>query len=418
MVHQTDATIEAEIDGLAEGYRSGGLPRLSQLILERVSRKPAGMGVYLLTDQQLKPLAGNLDGWPRVPLSPDGWLNFSLENGSMDKPHKARGRSYLLRGGFYLLVGRDTYELDKTRQLIDHTLSWGLLVTVGLALLGGVMMSKTMLKRIDVINQTSREIISGDLSRRIPSIGSGDEIDDLVENLNQMLNQIEVLMDDVKRVSDNIAHDLRTPLARLRNRLETLANKAEVNSVEHENARLALEEADSLLVTFNALLRIARIESAKQSEYFEVIDLKTLVLDVAELYEPLIEERGQRLELKLSDSPTVHGDRNLLFQAIANFLDNACKYTPREGLITILLEARNASEKIIIADSGPGIPESEREKVFRRFYRMETSRSTQGNGLGLSLAMAIVKQHRGSVELQDNNPGLRVVLSFKTPPAH
>lgn len=273
-------------------------------------------------------------------------------------------------------------------------------------------MSRSMSRRIEVINATSREIMSGDLSRRIPSRGSNDDFDKLTENLNTMLDRIESLMEGVKRVSDNIAHDLRTPLARLRNHLEMLKTRPSSSENYSESVETAIAEADGLLSTFNALLRIARIESKRQQTDFVQLDLQQLLKDVADLYEPLIEEKRQQLELQVDSEVAINGDRDLLFQCIANLLDNAIKYTPIGGTLVLALLATGKRVQIVVADSGPGIPEGERETVFHRFYRLEESRTTIGNGLGLSLASAVASLHDITITLQDNYPGLRVILDI------
>jgi signal transduction histidine kinase len=252
------------------------------------------------------------------------------------------------------------------------------------------MMSRTTVRRIESINQASREIISGDLSRRIPTRRTGDDFDVLSDNLNAMLDRIGLLMEDVRRVSDNIAHDLRTPLARLRNRLEELHLQTAGSGQYSEGIEQAVAEADRLLSTFNALLRIARIESQHGDESFAVIAMGDLVRDVAELYEPLMEEKNQSLAMQLPGDVQMSGDRDLLFQAIANLMDNATKYTPAAGSIRIDLVRLNGKGRLVIADSGPGIPEAAREKVFQRFFRLEQSRTTPGNGLGMSLVAAVV----------------------------
>lgn len=413
MVHQTDATIEAEITGLAERYRLTGLAGLTGLISQRLSRKPGGLSIYLLTDNDYRPLLGNLDRWPRAPAGPDGWLDFRLEqSGRADDIHRARAQRFNLRGGFHLLVGRDMYELDKVRGLLVQALTWGLVITVGLGLVGGSMMSRSIVRRIETINKTCHDIMSGDLSRRIPTQNTGDDFDQLINNLNNMLDQIASLLESVRRVSDNIAHDLRTPLARLHNRLEMTKLQLAETGQPTQSLDQAVLEADELLTTFNALLRIARIESKQRREGFTNVDLSLLVRDVGELYEPLAEEKQQNLKIEAPPISTLPGDRNLLFQAIANLLDNAIKYTPPQGTIRISVLEDDSVIRIVIADNGPGIPETAREKVFQRFFRLDASRATPGSGLGLSLVAAVVKLHGMIISLEDNEPGLRVILEF------
>jgi signal transduction histidine kinase len=409
MVRQTDATTEAEVVGLAERYDHTGLVGLTALISERMARDPRSPVVYLLTDPNFQPLLGNLPRWPKGTEPKSGWLSFRLEDNRLSdgKGHAARARIFKLRGGFNLLVGRDVHELENIQQLIVTTLAWGLAITVVLALLGGTMISRGFLRRIESINDTCREIIYGDLSRRIPVRSSDDDFDQVAGNLNNMLDQIESLMAGVRQVSDNIAHDLRTPLARLRNRLETLREQVTEDG-PGELLDLAVAEADGLLVTFKALLRIGQIESGSRRAEFGKIDLAALLRDVTELYEPLADQKGQRIELKLSAAEPIRGDRDQLFQAFANLLDNAIKYTPDKGRIQVTLENLQVS----VADNGPGIPAEARDKVFQRFFRLEHCRSTPGNGLGLSLVAAVGSLHSARIRLEDNAPGLRVIIDF------
>jgi signal transduction histidine kinase len=410
MALQTDDTIEAEVTGLAERYGISGLDGLIRSIDERISRKPNGDAVYLLTDDQLTPLIGNLDRWPRVTKDSDGWLNFNLEQDTVagEVTHRARARPFTLRGGYRLLVGRDMHELDATRTLIVRAIAWGLAITVMMALAGGIMLSRSTMRRLEAINETSRRIMRGDLTRRIPTRSTDDDFDQLADNLNGMLDTIEQLMEDVRRVTDNVAHDLRTPLTRLRNRLEELQSDG---SLDKSTVEAALADADGLLATFNALLRIASIESGRRRAAFENIALDDVVRDVTELYEPLAEEKMQKLDVTASENVHVRGDRDLLFQAFANLLDNAIKYTPQGGDIRVSLEDGAAGPRIRIIDSGPGIPEQSREQVFKRFFRLEESRHTPGNGLGLSLVEAVARLHQASIQL-DGQAGLDVSLAF------
>ena len=277
----------------------------------------------------------------------------------------------------------------------------------GEKLAGGYALSRTVTRRLDVINEASRKIMAGELGRRIPASGSGDEFDELVSHLNAMLDRIQALMDDVRRVSDNIAHDLKTPLTRLRNELESIRE----GLGDDASAERALQEADSLLATFNALLRIARIESGSRRAGFAEVDLAVLARDVVELYQPLAEDKGLQFHADVNGEVRLRGDRDLLFQAIANLVDNAIKYTPAPGRVSLALESGD-NARVTVADSGPGIPEAARGKVFERFYRTEDSRRTPGSGLGLALVRAVVQLHDGQVRLEDNDPGLRVRLDL------
>lgn len=415
MAQQADATIEAEIAGLAERYRTSGLKGLRNTISERISRKPGGFSIYLLADDDFRPLLGNISGWPAVPPTEDGWVGFRLEGEGWPagEIHRARARAFYLRDGFHLLVGRDLHELESTQQLIVRTLIWGLAITLILGLIGGSLMTRSMVRRIEAINQTSREIMSGDLSRRVARDRSGDDFDELAGNLNAMLDRIQSLMEEVRRISDNIAHDLKTPLSHLRNSLELLDTS---HAKDPEGRRALIEqsinEADGLLSTFNALLRIARIESGERRAAFATVDLRQLLRDVVEFYAPLAEERQQTLELSVNPTALVTGDRDLLFQAFANLLDNAIKYAPAQGHIRLELIEKAGHPFLTVADSGTGIPEQERANVLRRFYRLEASRGLPGNGLGLSLVAAVAKLHDIKLSMEDNVPGLRVVMEF------
>jgi len=415
MTGQTDDTIKAEIAGLAERYDIGGLRGLRALIAERVGRQsPTGASLYLLTDRRFEPIVGNLNGWPSAVVDTSGWMNFRIGDYAMprDNVHRARARPFVLRGEFHLLVGRDVQELADIQQLIVRALIWGTAITVLLALAGGMLTSRSVSARLETINQTCRDIMSGDLSRRIATRASGDEFDDLADNVNNMLNRIESLMEGVSRVSDNIAHDLRTPLSRLKGRLESakldLDNHRDPGNVVDD----ALSETDRLLATFNALLRIARIESEQRRAEFAEVQLPRVLEDVIELYQPLAEEKNQTLTASIEPNISIAGDRDLLFQAFANVLDNAVKYTPERGSIQVTLSRADLKIEVTIADSGPGIPEAYRERALQRFFRMEHSRTTAGNGLGLSLVDAVVNVHDARLSLEDNYPGLRVRFLF------
>jgi signal transduction histidine kinase len=411
MASQTDETIRAEVEGLAERYRANGLEGLIDAIEERIRRNPGRRSVYLLTDTADRRVVGNLDRWPSGAPDADGWLVFELAqvvDGEVES-HAARARPFTLVGRFRLLVGRDVHDLEATRNLIVRTLAWGLAITVMLTLLGGFLMARSTIRRIESINATGRRIMRGDLTQRIPTGGSGDDFDQLADNLNAMLDRIEELMEDVRRVSDNIAHDLRTPLTRLRSRLETLRGGR--GEIDPEIER-ALEDADALLSTFNSLLRIARIESGGRRAGFAEVDLESLLGDVVELYEPVAEAHGQRLGLDLATPATVEGDRNLLFQALANLVDNALKYTPEGGSVTVYLGHEDDAPLVAVRDTGPGIPAAERDNVVKRFYRLERSRTTPGSGLGLSLVLAVARLHDAELSLDDGQPGLLARLTF------
>jgi len=413
MARQTDATIEAEITGLAEQYRVGGLGKLVNILQERVERDPDSSSVYLLASPTFKPLAGNIDSWPNVETGADGWITFEFKDARAGgRIFQARARPFVLTGGLHLLVGRDTRELRATQELIIRALVWGVALTLALAMAGSLIMSRSMLRRIERINQASREIMAGDLRRRIETTGSNDEFDQLAVSLNAMLDEIERLMDGIRHVTDNIAHDLRTPLTRLRNRLERLQADIDRDDPNIAHVERSIADADQLLATFGALLRIARIEAGGVKTSVENVDLAALVRDAAELYDAVAEEEQVRIDLQLESRPQLQGDRDLLFQAVINLLDNAIKYSPRGGQVLLRLGERNQHAVLKIADNGPGIPLEEREKVLQRFYRMDRSRSEQGSGLGLSLVAAVARMHNARLEFGDNHPGLIAEMHF------
>ena len=414
MTRQMEAVIEAEVQGLAERYRIAGVRGLRALVRERLARNPASSSVYLLADPQFRVLAGNLSRWPEPARGADPWVEFELYSaGETDRRevHRARARHFELRRGFHLLVGRNLRDFEAMRSAIVRNVAWGIAVAGVLAIAIAWWLRRSVTTRIESINRTSRRIMEGELSERIESRGSGDEFDELVANLNAMLARIETLMDDVRRVSDNVAHDLRTPLARLRTRLEQLRD-AGGGGDSAALAEAALGEADQMLATFNALLRIARIETRQRRHAFERVDLATVGDDVADLYAPVAESRGITFRHSGIAAP-VDGDADLLFQSLANLLDNAMKYTPNGGTVTLHVTSDDDTVRVVVADTGPGVPSEEREAVLRRFYRLEPARSTPGSGLGLSLVAAVAQLHEATLTLGDNAPGLVVRLRFE-----
>ena len=415
--NQTDVEINAEIQELTEIYDRKGYPGLVTVLAERVQPKPGDSTLYILADSQFQTLVSNMRSWPRISTDlKDGWLDFPLRTvgDKNDQVFKGRARAILLDNRFNLLIGQEMKDLATLKALVGRALVWGLLLTLALGLIGGLMMRRTLSSRLGAINQTSRKIMQGDLRRRIATRGTGDEFDELATNLNNMLDQIEHGMEGVRRVSDNIAHDLKTPLARLKNRVEELRFQVAGREKEEAAVDQIIHEADGLLATFNALLRIARIEYSEQRKGFKNVDLNSILYDLLELYEPWIEEKGQHLSVQIGDTVEISADRDMLFQAFANLLDNAIKYTPESGVITIRTYKQNDEWFVDIADNGPGIPQEEHENVVQRFYRLEKSRTTPGSGLGLALVFAVLKLHKLNLDFSDNNPGLKVTVSAQS----
>ena len=426
---QTEDSINVEIEELSRVYQNRGYPGLVTTLSQRVEQQSLGDSMlYLLTDSQFRPLVTNISGWPRLAFDREGgWIDFRLDDSRVrgNQEFSARARVLEFDNRYNLLVGRAMRDLANLKELVGRALIWGLMLTVALGLIGGYMLRQTLRSRLGAINQTSRQIMQGDLRRRIATRGTEDEFDELANNLNSMLDQIEHGMEGVRRVSDNIAHDLKTPLARLKNKIEELKFHVAGRPTEELALDNIIQEADGLLATFNALLRIARIEYSEQHQAFTTLDVNSILSDLLELYEPLVEEKGQTLTVVLGPAIEFEADRDMLFQAFANLIDNAIKYTPEGGEISISSGLGEGSENstevardevsngykswyVEIADDGPGIPEEEHEKVVQRFYRIDPSRTTPGSGLGLALVFAVLKLHKLDLSFADNDPGLKV----------
>jgi signal transduction histidine kinase len=416
MARQTAETIQAEIAGLAEQYRAEKLEGLRQVIGRRSAAQPHRASVYLLVDPAGRLVAGNLDGWPQIAPDPGGWLTFAIEvtpDGETVERRRVRAATFRLPGGYRLLVGREVEESLQLQAAIRRALGWGLALTLLLGLAGGFVMSRGMLGRVDAINRTTRRIMAGDLSQRIALKGSRDEFDQLAANLNAMLDQIERLLGGMRQVTDNIAHDLRTPLNRLRSRIEVALLQEPGRAETRALLEATLADAQAMIATFNALLDIARAEAGSERGGFEAVDLGELGQDLADLYRPAAEDKQLRFEYRCAPGLQMRANRHLLAQALANLLDNAIKYTPPGGRVRFEIERAASGAVIAVADDGPGIPEKDRKRVLQRFVRLDATRSTPGNGLGLSLVEAVAKLHGAELALSDNRPGLKVSLAFR-----
>jgi signal transduction histidine kinase len=415
---QTEATLDAEITGLAEQYAQRGLSGLVQIVAARSAGDRGDGMLYLVTDPNGRPLAGNIAAWPAGVPARAGRLSFTTTARVKERieRHPAQGASFIIPGSYRLLVGRDISDAAAFRNRVKVTLLWAGLVALGVGLLGGTAMSRNLLRRVEQVNRTSERVMAGNLSDRVPLDGTSDEFDQLAANLNRMLDQIERLMTAMREVTDDVAHDLKTPLSRMRVRLELALLDPADGSGRTEAIRSAIDEADRLLATFNALLSIAELESGTRCDGSEALDLSEVARSAAELYEPVAEEKGFVLSLATEPDVRIRGSRHLLSQALANLLDNALKYAG-SGEIQIRVLRGEGRAALEVADRGQGIPVADRETVFDRFVRLERSRSTPGNGLGLSLVRAVMRRHRGTVELADNGPGLRVRLEFPELPS-
>lgn len=408
-------SIIADLDGLRQIYGDSGLPGLAAAVKERTEPDRVGDGLYLLAGPDFQPLAGNLTGWPTTEPAEGRWLTFTFGRANFGDPAPgtAEARHIVLQpGDFNLLVGRDTRIQARFQQAITRAFVVSLAGMLILAAIGGLIMSRTILRRIAGINEAAERIMHGGVKHRMPVRGRDDEFDRLSQNLNRMLDEIERLLGSIRAVTNNIAHDLRSPLNRLRNRLE--AALADHNSDRRaETIEHAIGEADGLLATFNALLSIADAEAGTGRGNLLPVDLTALGHDVAELYEPLVEEQGLAFETSIAGPATVSGNRQLLFQAIGNLIDNATKYGASGGRVSLSVRNGGDGPEVTVADHGPGIPEADRDRVLERFVRLDASRTTPGNGLGLSLVAAIARLHDAVLRLDDNKPGLAVTLRFK-----
>lgn len=414
---QLQDTIDAEIQGLAEQYRTGGVSRLIRVVEAR-SKMP-GASLYLLTDFSGNVIAGNVSDLPSAVLSsadgiarPVPYRRLATDLGD-EQPaagsHKALVRVFVLPGGFRLLVGRDLAEREQFRDVVWRAVKLSIGAVLLLGLVTWLFVSRRVLKRIDAVSATTKQIMGGDLGGRLKVDGSGDEFDRLAESLNAMLDRIEQLMHGLKEVSDNIAHDLKTPLTRMRMRVEQALADPHVGEASREALTATLEDCDGLIRTFEALLRIARVEAGSPGVPAQPVDVAEIAREVAELYEPVAEEQGATLTVTVPEAVVVGGDRDLLAQAVANLLDNALKYgRPATGAQRVSLAVRAEGEEAVVAvaDNGPGVPDGDRGRVTQRFVRLEGSRTAPGSGLGLSLVQAVASLHKGALVLGDAAPGL------------
>ena len=419
ITEQITATVNGEVNGLSEQYGQGGLRRLV-IVVDVRSRRP-GSSLYLVTTPSGEGLAGNVGSLEPGVLDRPGWLetNYHRLESPEGTEHRALVRVVQLPGGFHLLVGRDLEERERLFAIVVNAGQWSLALVIVLGLIGGFFVSRRVLSRIDAMTGTAQTIMAGDLSGRLPVAGTGDELDRLADNVNAMLERIEALMRGLKEVSDNIAHDLKTPLTRLRNRCEQALRSATGETSYRAALESTIAESDDLIRTFDALLMIARAESGQARDNMTEFDASEIARDVGDLYEPVADEKGIALKIDAPAAAPVRGNRELVSQALANLIDNAIKYAGPSGKVNgvpaeIVVKAGNDGERITlsVADRGPGIPDADRGRVVERFVRLEQSRSEPGSGLGHSLASAVARLHGGELKLEDNHPGLRTTIAL------
>jgi signal transduction histidine kinase len=426
ITEQISTTVNAETGEVTDIFQRRGLRGLVFTIENRALRP--GANLYLVTTPAGLAIAGNVGSLAPGVMGTEGWSETFYrrldDQDSMD--HRALVHVTELSGGFRLLIGHDLEERRRLFAIVAKAAQWSILVVVVLGIGGGIFVAKRVLQRIDAMTGTTRRIMAGDLSGRLPVGRSGDELDRLAENLNAMLERIEALMVGLKEVSDNIAHDLKTPLTRLRNRAEEALAKSGCEADYRAALERTIEESDGLIRTFNALLMIARAESGQARGNMDDFDAADVASGIHELYEPLAEDDGMSLHLKTVPTP-LHANRELIGQALANLVENAIKYgkptapaASQGGQVVsldsrqILIEARREGDEVLLSvtDHGPGIPEGDRKHAVERFVRLDSSRSQPGSGLGLSLASAVATLHGGELRLGDGHPGLVATLAI------
>jgi len=412
---QSARMVDAETANLAERYRLGGFLGMAEAISERAAQP--GSFLYLLTAPNGEVLTGNVGTLPTDVLAKHGTREVQYTRlGANQGPTPALVRVERLPNGSRLLVGRDLSERARFAEILVSTMLGGLALVVLVALVGGAILARRVLVRMDAVTATSRTIMAGDLSGRLPVSGSGDEFDRLATATNDMLERIGELMEGLRQVTDDVAHDLKTPITRLRNQAEEALRSAKTEEEYRATLDRVIEESDGMIRTFNTMLLIARSESGAARQSMSALDAAELVESIAELYEPAAEEAGLSLVVRTSPGLTVHGNRELIGQALVNLVENALKYGVLDGGTdkTVELAVEEAGDRLrfLVADHGPGISEADRARVLERFVRLETSRTRPGSGLGLSLADAIARLHGGTLELNDNNPGLRVTMDL------
>jgi len=426
ITEQITETVDEEISELTEQFTMGSWRQLTTIVENRALRP--GSSLYLVTAPSGQAIAGNVGSLAPGVIDKIGWSEtvYRRLDEQETAQHSALVRVTQLSGGFRLLVGRDLEERARVREIVVAAARGSLALVVILGLAGGFFVTRRVLKRFDAVTDTTQRIMAGDLSGRLPVTGIGDELDRLAINVNRMLERIEALMRGLKEVSDNIAHDLKTPLTRLRNRCEAALRSANSEDDYRDALQDMIEESDGLIRTFDALLMIARAESGQARDNMTEFDAGEIAGGVCELYEPLGEEKGLAVKLDAPEPAMIRGNRELLSQALANLVDNAIKYarpgkggenSANEAPSEIVLAVRREGERVTlsVADHGPGIPEADRRRAVERFVRLAPDPAEPGSGLGLSLAAAVARLHGGELTLEDNAPGLRVVISL---PAH
>lgn len=410
MEDQIKHRISAQINSSVAAYRAHGIEDVKRQMSDFIEEEDEGLAISLLMDPQGKAVSGNLENWPVDVEFSEKWMMFDIESTRGDDYVHILASDITLPDGHRLLMGYSLRGPNRTKQTVVDVLSVSIVLSLIFTLLGSAMFSRAIKRRLERVNQICAQVIGGNLDVKVPTTGGADEFDQLADNVNKMLSRIVELVKGLQQTSDNIAHDLRTPLNRHRIRLEGLINHLPAPEKCQEQLKSGVEEIDTLVETLNSILRISQAQSGVASSHFVTFDLSATVADVVDFYADLAEQKQITVEQDIAPGVSVTADKSLLTQAIANLLDNAIKYTPRGGKAGITLYAQERMLVCCVSDNGPGIPPEFHEKVKERFFRMETSRTSPGTGLGLSLADAVARLHRGTLTLEDNAPGLTVRL--------
>lgn len=408
---QLKSNVETEAIRLKTEYDSGGLAELKDEIDEIDGWKSHTLLEYGVIDQNGQLLTGNLNFQPST-----GWQSVMRTPVSNIPEKKEKELLYIrvmaLSNNLWLGVGHSGETIQNAGNAIIQAFIGGFVLVIFLGAVGGLYLSGAFLRKIEGITKSTQAIIAGDLKHRLPVSKNRDELDNLALLLNQMLDKIGMLIENIQQVSNDIAHDLRTPISHLKFRLENALTRNLSAEQYTERVAFAIEEVDTILDTFSAMLRISQIESGSRRSGFKTVNLSDIVVAVTEALTPVAEEQGKTIHADINPDVTLTGDKELLTQLAFNLLDNAILHTPENTQIKVSLRSSGTQTEFIVADNGPGIAKEYRQRVFQRFYRLEQSRTTPGNGLGLSIVAAIADLHEGTLTLFDNKPGLKIVLSL------
>ncbi len=408
---QTTEAIQADAQSLSERFAAGGVPALVLTIEDRLTQNVEDDAIYLLVDPAGRRIAGNLQHWPQGAATQNGaWYELPIERAGIRS--LAVVQSFSLPGGFHLLIGRDVQVRAQLRTLLTGALLWAIVVVVAMATVGALVVRSLFRRALANVSATAMAIAGGDFSQRVKLSGRSDEFDQLAETINDMLDRMARLMEGVREVSNAIAHDLRTPITRARARLEEAALHAGTEGQLRAAIERATGDLDGIVAVFQALLRIAEIESGSRRAAFATLDVAPLLADVAELYEAVAEEKGVTLTMQAPARLPTFGDRELIQQAVATLVDNAVKFSPPGGVVTLSAVATRSGVEITVADRGPGIPEADRARAAERFFRGESARNSPGSGLGLALVQAVAQLHGGTLRLGEGAPGLVASLTL------